>query len=312
MDSLEDLFQYEKALVFGIGGSGDIFGSIPTARLLQQFDIDVTLGGMAWEPVPYDTKPGPRSIDEVQNIERINDTMCLVSEYTQTADGLVFTESIVANQYEEEIVLIGMDDGIQGMIEDIENACNKLDIDVIVGIDVGGDAIAHGNESGLRSPVTDAYGVASLAEIGIPTCLGVFGYTSDGELTIDEMEKSMARIASMDGLLGSWGLTQDTRDEIETLLEHVDTEASQLPIEAAKGDTGTRYIRGGEVKVDVKMPSTVTFYFEPSVIKEQSQLPSIVEDTESIDRAVEMLKEAGFPIEFDTERQRLDNQNRND
>jgi hypothetical protein len=264
---------------------------------------------VTWEPIPYDTKPGPRSIDEMQNIERINDTVCIVSEDTQTADGLVFTESIVADQCDEKVILIGMDNGVQGMSKDIQDVCNELCIDVIVGVDAGGDAIAHGNESGLRSPVTDAYGVASLAKMDIPTCLGVFGYTSDGELTIDEMEKSMARIASMDGLLGSWGVTQDTRHKMEALLEQVDTEASRLPIEAAKGNTRTKVIRGGEVTGKIEMPSTVTFYFDPSVVKEQSQLPTIVEDTESINEAVEMLREAGYPIEFDTERQRLNNQN---
>lgn len=61
MDSLEALFGFDSALVFGICGSGDIVGSIPTARVLEQHGLDVLLGGIAWEPVPKDTRPGSRS-----------------------------------------------------------------------------------------------------------------------------------------------------------------------------------------------------------------------------------------------------------
>lgn len=45
METIEEAFKHERALVFGIGGSGDIVGSIPTARLLELHGVEVSIGG---------------------------------------------------------------------------------------------------------------------------------------------------------------------------------------------------------------------------------------------------------------------------
>lgn len=305
MNSLEDAFDHDQALVLGIGGSGDVVGCLPTARLLERVGVDVTLGGMAWEPVPYDSRPGPRRLDEVEILRRINDTVGLASGDTRTSDGLIFTESVVADHYDEAVMLVGMDRGVQGMIEDLDDACQQLGIDVVIGVDAGGDALASGDEPGLRSPVTDGYGVASLNAIDVPACLGVVGYGSDGELTIDELETAMARAASRDGLLGSWGITNRVREELEELLASVDTEASRLPVEAARGEIGHRSIRGGAASVDVRMPGSVTFYFRPAAVAEGSAVCDLIADSRSLEDATGALTAAGYLTEFEVEAQRL-------
>ena len=43
-----------KALVIGVGGGGDIVGTIPTARFLELFGISCVLGGLSWERFVYD------------------------------------------------------------------------------------------------------------------------------------------------------------------------------------------------------------------------------------------------------------------
>lgn len=305
METLEDAFEYEHALVFGIGGSGDVVGCIPTARLLETFGVEVTLGGMTWEPVPYDTKPGPRALDEVENVRRLTETVGMASGRTRTTDGLVFTESLVAEQYDEEVMLIGMSGGVRGMIRGLEDACRQLGVGVIIGVDAGGDALARGDEPGLQSPVTDGYGVATLDGIGLPASIGVFGYGSDGELTLEELDTAMAYSASRDGLLGSWGVTRRVRAEMEAMLDHVDTEASRLPVEAARGEVGQRTIRGGSIEVDLRIPSSVTFYFRPETVAEYSTVSRLVRDSRSLDEATRACTSEGMRTEFDIERERL-------
>ena len=39
----------KKAILIGIGGGGDIVGTLPTARLLELFNIEYILGGLPWE-----------------------------------------------------------------------------------------------------------------------------------------------------------------------------------------------------------------------------------------------------------------------
>ncbi|KDE58402.1 hypothetical protein EL22_05090 [Halostagnicola sp. A56] len=306
MQTLEDIFNCDRALVFGVGGSGDVVGSIPTARLLETHGIETILGGVTWEPVPYDSKPGPRSFDEIENIDRVSETVGLVTEQTATKDALEFTETRVARHYDEPVALLSMEAGTTGMTRGIDAACDELDIDLVIGVDAGGDALAAGHESGLRSPVTDGFGLAALKSIAVDSCLGVIGYGSDGELTIAEFEAAIARAAKRDGLLGSWGITPRVRNELEDLLSDVDTEASRLPVEAANGNFGSRPIRGGELTVDVRAPSTVTFYFDPDAVAASSNLSELVEGTDSLAAAVKRVNEAGYKTEFDREQERLD------
>lgn len=306
MDSLEELFRFDSALVFGIGGSGDIVGSIPTARLLEGHGLDVVLGGITWEPVPTDTRPGPRSFEEIENIERVSETVALAGGETRTTDGLEFTETSVARHYDARTALIDISHGVDAVRRGIDEAARQLNFDLVVGVDAGGDVLAKGDEPGVRSPVTDGIGLVALEDLDTAACLGVFGYGSDGELTLEELEGRFEAIASRDGLLGAWGLTPRVRDELEGVLEHVETEASRIPVEAARGVFGRRTIRGGEVSVRLTPTSPVTFYFDPATVATTSRIATQVRGTDDLDEAAASLNELGLQTEFETERRRLE------
>lgn len=305
MNTIEEAFDHDRALVFGIGGSGDIVGSIPTARLLEGHGLDVTLGGVTWEPVPADPRPGPRSFDEIVNLEELSGSVGLANKDTRTRAGLEFTETRVARFFSEEVVLIDATRGPAELTEDLDAAANQLNIDLIIGVDAGGDVLARGDEPGLRSPVIDGIGLAALDDVSTAAGLGVFGYGSDGELTIDELESAIARIAADDGLLGAWGLTNRVRNELRDLLQVVETEASRLPVEAAGGDIGPRTIRGGELTVSVQMPSMVTYYFDPETTASLSRPTRLVRGAETFSDAAEVLREEGYTTELDIEERRL-------
>ncbi len=306
MESLEAMFEYESALVFGVGGGGDIVGSIPTARLLERHGIDVVLGGVAWEPVPRDTQAGPRSFEEIEHIDRVSETVALASHETRTRDGIEFTETSVAGFYETQTALIDITPGISAVRRGLDEAADQLDIDLIVGVDAGGDVLAAGTEPGIRSPVADGIVLVALADLETDGCLGVFGYGSDGELTLGELQARYEVLAGNDGVLGAWGLTPRVRRELERLLPNVETEASRVPVEAAAGDLGERSIRGGEVSVRLTPTSPITFYFEPTTVAAESDIAACVRGTDDMDDAEKTLREMGLQTEFETERRRLD------
>lgn len=304
IDTIEQAFGAEKALVFGIGGSGDIVGSLPTARLLESHGVEVLLGGIAWEPAPTDHKPGPRSLDEIRDIRRLDESVGLISGESTTEDGLEFTETIVARHLGAEVVLFDLEGGPVGMQRGLRAVSRKEDIDIVVGVDAGGDVLADGSEPGLRSPVTDGYGIVSLSEVSVPSAIGVFGYGSDGELSIQELEAAIADVSGSHGLLGAWGLSYRVREEMIDLLTKVETEASRLPVEAATGEIGSRTIRGGDVTVSLTPCSTVTFYFDPDAVAERSDIATRIQGVDSLDAATDSLRRAGYPIEFETDRDR--------
>lgn len=306
MDTLEEMFDYDRALVFGVGGCGDIVSTIPTARLLKSHGVDIVLGGIAWERVVVDPIPGPRHFEEITGIEQLNDATALATAETCTQDGIEFAETSVARLYDEDVILIDIDGGVRGVTRGLDDACNQLDINLVVGTDAGGDVLAAGDEPGIKSPLTDAVMLSVLSQLSVDTCLGMYGYGSDGELTLDEITAGVGRAAQRDGLLGAWGLTPRIADELDDLLEVVTTEASRLPVEVARGKLGGEAIRDGERSVELTPASTVTFYLDPTTVAATSDLDDHVRETESFDAAQESLKQADYETELDLERRLVD------
>ncbi len=306
--SLESILKKSKrAIIIGIGGGGDIVGTIPTARLLHMFGIDCILGGLPWERSVFDPVPGPRAFSEIKNLRPLNDTVWFANKDTVTATGVRFAETEMAEIYEKEMLLVDITKGVVGVVKGLDMAMSELNADLLIGIDVGGDSIGFGDEKGLASPLADAIMTASLSELSgkYHTLLGLFGYGSDGELTPDELESSLSLISREGGFLGAWGITAEILREMEMVISKIPTEASRIPVECAKGERGEKYIRRETRKVYLSTASTVTFYLSPVVVVEKVSKPArLVLGSKSLDEANEALHSIGLFTELDLERER--------
>ena len=96
MDSIEAAFEADSALVFGVGGSGDVVGTLPTARLLESRGVETVLGDVAWERFATDPTVGPRLFDEIEEAERVSGSVAMATSETRAKDGLEFAETHVA------------------------------------------------------------------------------------------------------------------------------------------------------------------------------------------------------------------------
>jgi len=306
--SLEKIIKKsKKAILLGIGGGGDIVGTIPTARLLNMFNIDCILGGLPWERSVRDPIPGPRSFNEIKNLTPLNDTVWLANKDTVTTTGVRFAETEIAEIYGKETLLVDITKGVAGVVDGLRRAMKELDADLLIGIDVGGDSLAFGNEKGLASPLADSIMTAALSELSkeFNTLFGVFGYGSDGELTPDELERSFGVISVEGGLLGAWGITSDILRELEMVVSKVPTEASRIPVECAKGKRGETTIRSGTRRVYLSIASTLTFYLSPRVVFEKVSKPArLVSRARSLEEANEALHSIGLFTELDFEREK--------
>lgn len=306
--SLEKLIKgSRRAILIGIGGGGDIVGTIPTARLLSMFNIECILGGLPWERSVYDPIPGPRILDEIRNLRPLDGTVWFANKDTMTMTGVRFAETQIAEIYGIETLLVDITKSVEGVVDGLRKAMKALEADLLVGIDVGGDSLAFGDEKGLASPLADSIMIASLAELEreFNTVLGVFGYGSDGELSAQELERSLSTVAKGDGLLGAWGITPEILRELEMVISKVGTEASRIPVECARGAIGETTIRGGTRKVVLSPVSTLTFYLSPGVVFEKVSKPArVVSGSKSLDEANEALHSIGLVTELDLERNR--------
>ncbi len=304
MDSFESIIKESKhAMVIGVGGGGDIVGTISTSRYLRWLGLKTLIGGLTWERYVNDPEPGPRKMGEIVEIELISATVGLANEKTRTTNGVRFTESAVAGLLKENTLLVDLNNGVQGVIDGLNEAIEKLGVDLFMGIDVGGDVLAGGSEPGIHSMMADSMMLSAMANLKVPAVLGVLGCCMDGELTFEEFNNQLAKVASHGGLLGGWGLTREDVRVIEEILPHTKTEASALAVKSARGIRGEVEIRGGYCRVNVTPISAMTFFIDPKVVYDCiSKVAKDLITTGSLDEAQSVLERFKLPSELTFER----------
>jgi hypothetical protein len=298
-----------RPLVIGIGGGGDVVGALATAEVARlHHGARPVVGGVTWERRPIDPVPGPRGADEIEGGRRLAGHVLAAGPGTRVREtGVVFAESHMARFLGEETVLVDPNHGPAAVAEGLAEAAHALGADLVVFVDVGGDAIAHGDEPGLASPLCDAVLMAAAGRMeaaGIGTLGGLFGIGCDGELTPHEVHARLAEIAAAGGLSGVRGLTSAVAARLERAVEAVPTEASAMALRAFRGQTGQTAIRGGRRTVELTLAAAGTVYFDvPAALASAARLPRLVDDTTSLDEANEALHAAGVRTELDYERE---------
>ncbi|MFQ5815156.1 MAG: DUF1152 domain-containing protein, partial [Candidatus Hydrothermarchaeaceae archaeon] len=76
-----------------------------------------------------------------------------------------------------------------------------------------------------------------------------------------------------------------------------------LVLEAANGGYGERTIRDGGRRLMLTPMAAISLYFNPATVYEMSTPAKLIDDTESLADANEILREAGFMTELYFEEQ---------
>jgi hypothetical protein len=301
-----------RPLVLGIGGGGDVVGALATAEMCRPHGADPVVGGVTWERRPIDPQPGPRAESEIEGARRLAAGVLAANADTRVRQsGVVFAESRMAGVLGEETVLVDATLGPAALAEGIGAAARELGADLIVFVDVGGDALAHGDEPGLASPLCDALLLAAatgLAEdAAAPPVLGaIFGIGCDGELTPGEVLERIAEVAAAGGLAGARGLTARIADRLDEAVAAVPTEASAQALRCFRGEVGATSIRRGRRSVELSPLGAVTFFFDPvAAVGSAARLAAAVMEARDLGHANEILHELAVYSEFDYERDAL-------
>lgn len=296
--------------MIGVGGGGDVVGALATARFLEFCGLKFRLGGLSWERSVIDPIPGPRSLSEVQQVRALHRYAWLANAESKTTTGVYFAESRMARIQGREVLLVDINGGVKGVVEGVEAALKKFTADLLVGLDVGGDSLAQGGEPGLRSPLADSIMLAAYAELerrGQPALWSMFGYGSDGELAVEEIEAALSSMAKAGGLLGAWGLTSQVTAELEEAIKSVRTEASAIPVECARGAWGETAIRQDQRRVKLTPLTTLTFFLSTGILYDTLSRPArAVAGTSSLEAANDALHAIGIKTELDLERERYE------
>ena len=323
-----------RPLVLGIGGGGDVVGALATAEACRAYGAEPIVGGVTWERRPIDPAPGPRSEEEIEGARSIAPGVLGATGETRVRDsGVRFAESRMAELLGEETVLVDATLGPAALAGGLAEAAAELGADLIVFVDVGGDALAHGGEPGLASPLCDSIMLAAAALLaaspppaapgpafedggdpaailgagGGPAVLGaIFGVGCDGELTVAEVLERIAEVASAGGFAGARGLTARIAARLDQAVEAVPTEASAQALRCFRGEMGTATIRQGRRTVELSPVGALTFYFDvAAAVRSAARLAAAVTDARDLDHANELLHGRGVRTELDYERDAL-------
>lgn len=282
-------------------------GALAVARLCEWLGTPFVLGGVAWERIPIDPRPGPRSLAEIRGGRPLGDAAVLADSQTVTSDGIAFSEARMAAHLGTETVLIDVSGGTDGAAAGIAAAAAALGCDLVVCVDVGGDVLARGGEPGLASPLCDAVMVAAALRgpDRVRPLLAVVGPGCDGELTAAEVLVRVAELGRVDAWLGTWGVTPGIAEELEAAAALVPTEASLQVVRCARGETGETYIRRGRRRVDLGPVGALTFVFDPAAAPPEAlPLAHAVAHAASIEEGRAALAALGLRTELDYERSR--------
>jgi hypothetical protein len=206
-------------------------------------------------------------------------------------------------------VLVDATLGPAAIADGLAGAATELGADLIVFVDVGGDALAHGDEPGLASPLCDSLLLAAAARLfkqRVPVLGGIFGVGCDGELTPAEVLERLAEVAEAGGFAGARGLTPAVAARLEQAVEAIPTEASAQALRCFHGAIGQATIRQGRRTVELSPAGALTFYFDVAkAIWSAARLAAAVVDARDLEHANELLHARGVRTELDYERDAL-------
>jgi hypothetical protein len=265
------------------------------------------LGGLTWERRPIDPLPGPRRLEEVTGIDVLHPAVAMAGPTAAGPGGFRFAEARMAELLAERTLLVDPHGGPSAVAAWLARAASELRCDAVVLLDVGGDALAHGDEPGLASPLADAVVLAcapELADTGVAVLGAVFGSGCDGELTPDEVEARLGEVADAGGARGDHGLDAATVDRLERAVASVPTEASAMALRCALGATGSAAIRDGRRSVTLTPRGGRVFFFDPEVaIGSAARLAAAVRGARDLDDAQAILEGIGVRTELAFERE---------
>lgn len=305
-ESMEEVCLYipnsKRTLFFAIGGGGDIVLTTILALSYERCGGESLIGGVVWERYIVDPSPGPIRLSEFRNIKIEHHGYITVNPQSYAIrNGKVIIPQIVRvskaiNRY---MYVFDIFEGPKGLANTLRDFLKLKDVDLVVGVDVGGDSIATGFEENLWSPLADAIGVAALAHLD-NAYLALASPGADGELSAEYILTRISRFAKLNGFVGGYVVGYRDAELLEILGKETVSEASTVALRAFKGEYGEIYIRSGSRKAFISPLSLVVFILKPSIVARDS-VARFIYDTNSLMEARNILNALNIYTELDLE-----------
>jgi hypothetical protein len=302
--SLEEAVSGRKVLVLGIGGGGDVAGALYLYEKVRRLGGRPLLGSVVWERYSIDPYPGPIPLEAMVDIDVIGDSAALVDKGSYALRfGREVKPQVVraAELLNEKVLFVDLSKGSEGVRRALEASRDQLGVELVLGVDVGGDVLALGCEDSLWSPLADSVSLAGLRSAKVDSLLAVHGPGADGELPTELVLSYISDVASRGGLVGVYGINEAEAEVLERATKAIETEASLMPLLAFRGRQGPVKMREGSRSVRLSMALASTYVLDTEVVYLRSPLAQAVDGTMGISQARQSLNSRCIYTELDLE-----------
>ncbi len=302
--SLESAVKGKNVFVFGAGGGGDIVGAYYISNKVKKLGGNTLVGSVVWERYSVDPYPGPIPLEMMVNVDPIGFSSALVnSDSYALRYGMEIEPEITkfVKVIGEKAIFLDLTKGTEGLIRALNDVSQNFDIDLVIGVDVGGDILALGCEDNIWSPLADSISLSALYNTNIDSLLTVYGPGGDGELQTDTVLKYISDIAKENGLIEVLGMNIEEAELLDNLVKNINTEASLIPLISFKGEYGNKMIRNNTRNVKLSPVLSTSYVLNVDITYNRSELPKLVKDTGGIGQANQALNDHCIYTELDLE-----------
>jgi hypothetical protein len=197
-----------RVLLSGCGGGYDVLGAVPLARDLLDRGLSVVFGNHSFCNLAE--LPGTERVDAAPTLFRVPAEAATADRYCP--------EAWLARWCEQHLdgapVWAFEKTGARPLHAAYEHLVSMEQIDAIVLVDGGIDAILRGDESSLGTPAEDLASVAAVARLDVGTkllvCVGLGAEMRDGICHAQAFDR-IAELTRLGAYRGTTGLTPGTR-----------------------------------------------------------------------------------------------------
>ncbi|PPK69790.1 DUF1152 domain-containing protein [Actinokineospora auranticolor] len=178
-----------RTLIVAAGGGGDAIAAAMVAA-----GEAPCVATFSWDRVIYDPVPGPRGVTDFTGLRTPAADCHEIVGATTARPPARSTIPRLAAELPARFFLLDPLHGAPGLARQLRAVARQVGAGRVTLVDVGGDLVARGDESGLRSPLADALALTACELSGLPFDAQVCGPGLDGELVEEQVLDRCARL----------------------------------------------------------------------------------------------------------------------
>jgi hypothetical protein len=282
-------------LYVAAGGGGDAIAAAIVHRA-GGHEEPAVIATYAWDRLGVDPLPGPRSTTDFDQLRPIGHHNHTITPATTPRPPSGSTLPRLAGDLDDTLMLLDPAAGAVGVRAQLAELAAVYSAEAVTVVDVGGDAVARGDEPGLRSPLADALVLAACVGLDLAVVVVVVGPGLDGELTERQV------LDNIDGSRPARSLTADDIVPFQATLDWHPSEATALLAAAACGIRGRVEIRDAGLAVGLTDNSATTHLLDLDAVTHVNQLALALTDTVTLAEAEQVTRDVCGMSEIDFER----------